>query len=305
VSAVTTDGWDDEQRAALVALLRIRPGGLRCHAISERVAQTLDALALLRETDDVTLFGPSVAEQALDVARRDIATWESGPFRMLTFLDREYPQRLRSVHQMPPVIFMQGQLLAGDHGVSVVGSRAASEPATAFAVTVARLLVEADVTVIAGLAAGVDTAAHRSALRARGRTVAVVGCGLEHVYPASNRGLQARIGREGLVLSQFMPSVAPTQSSFRLRNATMSAYGYATIIVEAGEYSGTRILARQAIGHGRPVILHESVAVGTQWGRALLTRPGVHVATSPQQAVAHVLTVLHLEDQVARFLSLT
>lgn len=133
----------------------------------------------------------------------------------------------------------------------------------------------------------------------------MVGCGLEHVYPASNRGLQARICREGLVLSQFMPSVAPTQSSFRLRNATMSGYGYATIIVEAGEYSGTRILATQAIGHGRPVILHESVALGTQWGRALLTRPGVHVATSPQQAVAHVLTVLHLEDQVARFLSLT
>jgi DNA processing protein len=297
-------GWDDEQRAALVALLRIRPGGLRCHTIAERVAQTLDALALLRETDDATLFTPSVAEQALEVARGDLATWQSGPFRMLTFLDREYPQRLRSVHQMPPVIFVQGQLLARDRGVSVVGSRAASERGAAFADTVARLLVEAGVTVIAGLAEGVDAAAHRGALQARGRTVAVVGCGLDHVYPASNRGLQARISQEGLVLSQFMPSFTPTRSSFRLRNATMSAYGYATIIVEAGEYSGTRILARQAVGHGRPVILDESVVVGTQWGRDLLTRPGVHVATSPQQAVGHVLAVLRLEDQVARFLSL-
>jgi DNA processing protein len=296
-------GWDDEQRAALVALLRIGPRGLSCHAISERVAQTLDALALLRETDDATLFSPSVAEQELEIAQRDIATWQSGPFRMLTFLDREYPQRLRSVHQMPPVIFVQGQLLAGDRGVSVVGSRNASERAAAFADTVARLLVESGVTVIAGLAKGVDTAAHEGALQAQGRTVAVVGCGLEHLYPASNRGLQARICREGLVLSQFMPSVTPTQSSLRSRNATMSAYGYATIIVEAGEYSGTRILARQAVGHGRPVILDESVVVGTQWGRDLLNRPGVHVATSPEQAVAHVLAVLRLEDQVDQFLS--
>lgn len=303
VSAVMA-GWDDEQRAALIALLRIRPGGLRCQAIAERVAQTLDALSLLRASDDATLFGSSVGEQALEVARRDVAAWQSAPFRLLTFLDGEYPQRLRSVHQMPPIIFVQGHLLAGDRGVSVVGSRRASERAAAFADTVARLLVEAGVTVIAGLAEGVDTAAHRGALQAHGRTVAVVGCGLEHVYPASNRELQARICREGLVLSQFLPSFTPTRSSFRSRNATMSAYGFATIIVEAGEYSGTRILARQAVGHGRPVILCESVAAGTKWGRDLLTRPGVHVATSPQHALAQVLAVLHREDQVARFLSL-
>ncbi|MDP9092398.1 MAG: DNA-protecting protein DprA [Actinomycetota bacterium] len=296
--------WDEEQRAALIALLRTRTDGARGQVICERVAQTLDALGLLRETDDGTLFGSSIAEQALAVARRDVATWRSGPFRMLTFLDREYPERLRSVRNMPPVIFVQGQLLARDRGVCVVGSRKPSERGVAYAAAVARLLVEAGITVIAGLAQGVDTAAHRAALLARGRTVAVLGCGLEYVYPASNSELGRQICREGLVLSQFMPSLPPTPSSFPLRNATMSAYGYATIVVEAGEYSGTRIQAREGVAHGRPVILDNSVVVGTRWGRDLLSRPGIHVATSPRHAVAHVLTVLRLEDQIDRILTL-
>jgi DNA processing protein len=84
----------------------------------------------------------------------------------------------------------------------------------------------------------------------------------------------------------------------------MSAYGHATIIAEAGEHSGTRIQAREAIGHGRPVILDESVVAGTRWGRDMVGRPGVHVATSPQQAVEQVMTVLSVDDDVARFLSL-
>ncbi len=107
--------------------------------------------------------------------------------------------------------------------------------------------MSAGITVISGLAAGIDTAAHVAALDAGGRTVAVLGTGINRVYPAANRELQERIACEGLVLSQFWPDAAATKKSFPLRNATMSGYGRVTIVGEAGETSGARIQARVCV----------------------------------------------------------
>jgi DNA processing protein len=103
------------------------------------------------------------------------------------------------------------------------------------------------VAVVSGLAEGIDTAAHQAALAAGGRTIAVIGTGIDQVDPAANRQLQQRIEDDGLVLSQFWPGSGPTRSSFPMRNATMSAYGMCTLLVTAGEQSGARIQARQAV----------------------------------------------------------
>ncbi|MGH3243253.1 MAG: DNA-processing protein DprA, partial [Spirillospora sp.] len=171
---------------------------------------------------------------------------------------------------------------------SVVGSRAASEHGLRFAAHVAESLVRRKVTVVAGLAAGIDTAAHRAALDSGGRTVAFIGTGINKVYPAANRDLHDEISSRGLLISQFWPDAPPQKHTFLMRNATMSGYGMATVVVEAGEHSGARAQARMAVEHGRPVILTNMVVRANAWARALVDRPGVHTATS----VDDVLTIV-------------
>jgi DNA processing protein len=198
----------------------------------------------------------------------------------VSILDADYPARLREIHQAPPVLFARGSLVADESAVSVVGSRKASDRGLAIASEVARTLVDRDITVVAGLALGIDTAAHRAALEDGGRTVAIIGTGLNKAYPAENRALHQEIASRGLLLSQFLPDAPPQRQNFLMRNATMSGYGLATVVVEAGEKSGARAQARLAVEHGRPVILTDLVVERNDWAKALLGRPGIHVADS-------------------------
>ena len=202
------------------------------------------------------------------------------------------------IRETPPFLFYDGTLSEPDPGMSVVGSRSASDRALRFAADAARLLVSEGLTVIAGLAAGVDSAAHRAALEAGGRTVAFIGTGLAKSYPAENATLQREIAARGLVLSQFYPDASPTKQTFPMRNATMSGYGLATIVVEAGEHSGTRIQARVAGEHGRPVILTSEVVQKTAWGSALVDRPNVYVVDSLDELSAAVKDIREAPDRL-------
>ena len=267
-----------EQTAALVALLRARPSGLSWPETATEVLFAGDAFAVWEDAinEEVLLVDPANTA-ALEDARRDVAEWMDAGHRWVTVLDGDYPRRLLDIRETPPLLFFVGSLLRDDRGMSVVGSRNASARALEVADFAARRLVERGLSVISGLAAGVDTAAHRAALDAHGRTVAFIGTGIAQYYPAHNREIQDEIGRRGVVLSQFWPEAPPTKQSFPMRNAAMSGYGLATIVVEASERSGTRIQARVAIEHGRPVILTDMVVNATTWGRALVGRPGVQV----------------------------
>jgi DNA processing protein len=129
-------------------------------------------------------------------------------------------------------------------------------------------------------------------LREGARTVAVIGTGVRKYYPPENRDLHDRIAETGMVLSQFMPDAPPTKTSFPMRNAVMSGYVTATIIVEAGERSGTRIQARNAVEHGRPVLLVDSVVQANTWAQAMQDKPGVQVVSN----LADVLAVLEKAD---------
>jgi DNA processing protein len=286
-----------DQAAALVALLRTRPGDMNWNEIAAKVAFEGDALAVWRRT---TGDGALLADPALDAvfvaARHDIEAWQRNGLHMVTVLDPDYPQRLLDIRETPPFLFAKGDLRGEDAGMSVVGSRRASDHGHMIAKTTAQLLVERGLTVIAGLAAGIDTTAHRAALDAGGRTVALIGTGITQYYPAQNRALQGQIARQGLVLSQFWPDAPPTKQSFPIRNASMSGYGLATIVVEAGEMSGTRIQARIAVEHGRPVILMDPVASGTEWGAALVGRPGVHVASGISELADSIDGILDGQD---------
>ncbi|WP_433519959.1 DNA-processing protein DprA [Nonomuraea sp. CA-143628] len=153
------------------------------------------------------------------------------------------------------------------------------------------------------MAAGVDTAAHQAALKAGGRTVAVIGTGICKHFPPENRDLHREVAAQGAVFSQFWPDRAPDKTTFPLRNGTMSGYSLATIIVEASERSGTRIQARKAVEHGRPVILMRSVVDHTQWGRDAAGKPDVHVAQDAAGAMTIVDDLLDRPKQLEDFLS--
>ncbi|WP_053204050.1 DNA-processing protein DprA [Jiangella muralis] len=293
-----------DQAAALVALLREQPRGMSWHEIAARVAFSGDAQSVWEEkTHTDTLVPDPRLEQLLGAARSDVVAWHKAGLRFVTVLDPDYPARLRDVRETPPFLFARGDLRHDDAGMSVVGSRRASDKGRRLAAEAAKILVKKGLTVIAGLAAGIDTAAHRAALDADGRTVAFIGTGITRYYPPENKTLQDEIAHRGLVLSQFWPDAAPSKLSFPIRNASMSGYGLATIVIEAGETSGTRIQARLAVEHGRPVILMADVAKHTEWGAALMNRPGVHVASTTAELELKIDRVLKKQDSLRRALS--
>jgi DNA processing protein len=284
-------------RAALIALLRERPGGWTWPQIAFEVSQGGSAEAVLEEMCPRDLFACGT-DSRIVAAAADIASWRANGVECLAFYDERYPAQLRDIHEMPPVIFYRGELAVNEQAVSVVGSGAASARGLDIARNVAAELARRQVTVVSGLARGVDTAAHQAVLEQRGRTVAVLGCGINRYYPAENRDLQERIARAGLVISQFWPDAAPRQQQFPMRNAVMSGYGRATIVIEASEKSGARIQARQAVAHGRPVILTDLVISANTWARQLLDRPSVYVATGTADAMKLVDEILSADSEI-------
>jgi DNA processing protein len=262
---------------ALIALLRV--GTRPWSAYASLLEGTRNAAAVLQEEQGL------LVDDLLVQAAADVEQWGRAGIRVLTVLDSNYPQNLRAVHDRPPLIFVAGQLRAADaKSVAVIGSRRASPEGLARARAVAERLVTNGYTVNSGLAAGVDTAAHVAALRAGGRTVAVIGTGLMHAYPRQNAQLQARIAERCAVVSRFWPGSPPTRKSFPLRNAVMSGLSLATVIVEASETSGARTQARLALAHGRPVLLTKSL-LKQAWARELAHRPGTHIVGSASEVL--------------------
>jgi DNA processing protein len=303
------DRFADEERAALLALLEERPAMLGERAgktswstIASEVSLHGSALAVWHDVHPpippmLALEGDIQHADDSDLrfrmAWKQLVEWEeSTDFDLVTVLDAEYPFALRGIHQMPPLLFVKGQLRADEVGVSVVGSRNATDRGLSIAARVAEGLAARGISVISGLAAGIDGAAHEATLRVGGRPIGVIGTGINRVYPASHRELHDRVAAAGALVSQFLPDAPPTKHSFPMRNVTMSGLGRASVIVEAGEHSGTRIQARVAIEHGRPVILTDFVVKATKWGQAMQDRPGVYVANGTAEVMGIVEQVL-------------
>ncbi|WP_221320823.1 DNA-processing protein DprA [Actinoplanes sp. L3-i22] len=276
------------QVTALIALLR-RPGA-HWHEITSDVLTGGDAISVLERTlgDRDTLFPDDAAvTTALNSALTEVQAWEADGIGVHTLFDTTYPARLRDIREMPPLVFTRGTLAEDRRAVAVVGTRKPTDRGIDTAEKIASALAESGCTVVSGLALGIDTAAHTAALRAGGRTVAVIGTGVNRYYPAPNRPLQQRIVRDGLVISQFWPEASPTRQSFPMRNAVMSGYSAATVVVEAAEKSGARIQARLALQHGRPVVLADSLLVH-EWARDYASRPGVVVVGTASELIAAV-----------------
>jgi DNA processing protein len=277
------------ETAAILALMARRD--LPWNRIAGAVEEEGSALRLLEQADDTTterLFEVDQQQVTLDQLEDWVHAWAREGIDTVTVLDGAYPVNLRMVHDRPPVLFVRGALSTGDERtVAVVGTRSASERGLAKAQMIARELVDARYVVVSGLAAGIDTASHTAALEAGGRTVAVIGTGLRHVYPKANAALQERLGRESAVLSQFWPGQEPRRWTFPQRNAVMSGVARATVVVEASHTSGARMQARLVLEHGRPVFLLRSL-LEHAWAQAYRDRPGVYIVDEGTEVVEHL-----------------
>ena len=180
--------------------------------------------------------------------------WKSGA-RALTWHDDEYPARLKETADAPPVLYCRGILSAADDAsVAVVGTRRPTEYGRRITWELCRALAARGVVVVSGLALGIDTRAHQATLEAGGRTIAVLGNGLDSVYPSENRRLAERIVAEGgALVSEFALGARPEASNFPRRNRIISGMTLGTLITEAGETSGTRWTVYHALEQNREI----------------------------------------------------
>ncbi|MFD8475247.1 DNA-processing protein DprA [Streptomyces globisporus] len=191
---------------------------------------------------------------------------------LVTVLDAEYPENLRGVPDLPPFLFYRGTL---DHEsdtrcVAVVGTRNATDIGLSRARRVSRELSDAGYTITSGLARGVDTEAHRTALHFERRTVAVIGTGITRCYPKENFALAEEISSRGVIISQFWPTRSPGRDTFPRRNHVTSGMSLGSVVIEASSTSGAKMQARVAAEQGRRVLLIKSLVDQQPWARKMV-----------------------------------
>jgi DNA processing protein len=297
-----------EQAAALALVARARS---EWYLVSQLLEANGSALRIIER--DWTGFEPQELKNAIrdePVTDDDIATCEAlidalkdEGVSLITVLDDTYPTNLRMIYNRPPFLFVRGTLRPeDDRAIAVVGTRKASDEGRALANRLATELVDGGVTVLSGLALGIDGTAHAAALDAHGRTIAVVGTGIRRTYPREHAELAQRIVEAGgAIVSQFWPDASPTRWSFPMRNITMSGMAIGTVVVEASKTSGAKSQARQALEHGKRLFLVEPLVMQEQWAREYAERPGAIVV----KTVKDVIAALEVELNPARQLSFT
>ncbi len=178
----------------------------------------------------------------------------TGGIRVMTWEDSDYPRRLKEIDQSPPVLYVKGAInVEDDWAVAVVGTRRITPYGRQVANEIATYLAQNGVTVVSGLARGVDAITHQAALQAGGRTIAVLGSGVDVIYPPEHRKLSADIVKQGALVSDYPVGTSPDGVNFPPRNRIISGLSLATVVVEAGEKSGALITAEFAVEQGRDV----------------------------------------------------
>lgn len=228
------------------------------------------------------LAAPGRLAAARTRAQAALAAARAGGIAAVPWPDRRYPRLLAAIPDPPPVLWLRGDPAALDGpAVAVVGSRAGTVYACEVSRGLGADLAARGVTVVSGLARGVDSAAHRGVLAAGGRTAAVLGSGVDVVYPPEHAGLADAIARRGLLVSECPPGTTPRPALFPLRNRIISGLSRAVVVVEASERSGSLITARLALEQGREVMaVPGNVLSGRNRGAHALLRDGARIVES-------------------------
>lgn len=242
----------------------------------------------------------SVTAREIEEFDEMIAKLRDEGISLVTVLDESYPTNLRLIYNRPPFLFVRGDLRAeDDRAIAVVGTRQASDDGRRLAGELARELAGSGVTVLSGLALGIDGSAHEAALAVGGRTVAVIGTGIHRTYPKEHADLARRIvGTGGAVVSQFWPDAPPTRWSFPMRNITMSGMAVGTVVIEASNTSGARNQARRALEHGKRLFLVEQLVMRETWAKQYAERPGATIVRSVDEILSALESDLRLGQQL-------
>ncbi|MGB0908803.1 MAG: DNA-processing protein DprA [Nitrospirales bacterium] len=193
-------------------------------------------------------------EQTVASIQHEVKAVEQGSFAVLSILDTEYPARLQTIPDPPPLLYVTGKLDASDQqAIAIVGSRKATPTGCAFTYKLSRELSTIGFTIVSGLARGIDKSAHEGALEGMGRTIAVLGCGIDQTYPREHQALRSRIEEQGAVLTEFPPKAAPHAYHFPQRNRLISGMSLGVVVTEAAENSGSLITAKLALDQNREV----------------------------------------------------
>lgn len=219
-------------------------------------------------------------------------------FRIVTLADNEYPALLLEIPDPPPFLYVYGSLPAHFNNIAIVGSRHATQYGLSTTKHLSRDLVKHGLTIVSGMARGIDTAAHEGALAATGKTIAVLGSGLAHVYPRENEKLFHRIARNGAVISEFPLDAEPEGHHFPMRNRIISGLSLGTVIVEATLRSGSLITARLAAEQNREVFaVPGSIKSFKSTGTHTLIKQGARLVEQSQDILDEIA---HLLDQTAK-----
>ncbi|PIX46910.1 MAG: DNA-protecting protein DprA [Anaerolineae bacterium CG_4_8_14_3_um_filter_59_70] len=244
--------------------------------IAERVIQA-------RASVDLDGFMEQIAAQGIQVL-----TWE----------DEAYPACLKEIDQPPPILYLRGELTIEDSwAVAVVGTRRVTAYGRQVTEELASYLAQNGVTVVSGLARGVDAIAHQAALKAGGRTLAVMGNGVDRIYPPEHRALAEQILASGALLSDYAPGTPPEGANFPPRNRLISGLSLAVVVVEAGETSGALITAQFAVDQGREVFaVPGNILAPQSKGTNRLIQQGAHPLLSARD-VLEALNLTRVSEQ--------
>ncbi|MCJ7646196.1 DNA-processing protein DprA [bacterium] len=237
-------------------------GASRCQKLLKHFGSPQAILgADLKELQHVSGIGEYTARQIvkfrdeLDIQiEKEISKIEKQKVSIVTFSDDNYPSNLKSIFDPPIVLYVKGKLLPEDRiAIAMVGTRRPTAYGKMVAEKLSKELAEREVSVVSGLARGIDTSAHKGALSCGGRTIAVLGCGIDICYPRENRAIFDEIVKSGAVVSEFPMGTPPERINFPLRNRIISGLSLGAVIVEAGSRSGALITADCALEQGREV----------------------------------------------------
>ena len=231
-----------------------------------------------------------------DAVKADLDTANHHNFHILTLADAAYPRLLREIADPPPVLYVHGSVKHINPCIAMVGTRGPTQYGISMAIRLSRGLASAGITVVSGMARGIDTCAHNGALAVNGRTVAVLGSGLCRIYPAQNQDLFHRIAETGAVISEFACTASPEAHHFPIRNRVISGICLGTVVVEANKKSGSLITARLAGEQNREVFAVPGSAFSAKSdGSHRLIKAGAKLVTEVpdiiEELAVHLLAV--------------
>ena len=225
------------------------------------------------------------------VVERELSLLREVGGRVITLKDEEYPKRLRDIYDPPALLYVRGELKKEDEfAISIVGSRKTTPYGRWFTEKVSQELARHGVTIVSGMARGIDSLAHWGAISGGGRTIAVLGCGVDVIYPSENRNLFAKIIDRGAILSEFPMGSPPEGGHFPRRNRIISGLSLGVVVVQASEKSGSLITAGYALEQGREVFaVPGNVGTESSRGTHRLIKEGAKLVESSEDILEEIL----------------